>query len=156
MLSNLGSAGRAVYSKKVMGSASIGKNMDAANTFSVMTIMGSLMLLPVCLVVEPPGAVIAGFRAACASGGRAFLLHMLGSGLFYYLYDELALLALGRLDPVSHAVVNTMKRVVIVAVAIAVFQTPVTALGAAGSAIAVAGTLMYSLAKNKYPAPQAS
>merc|ERR1740121_1082397 len=108
------------------------------------------MLLPICLAVEPPSVIIAGFRAAYASDGRAFLLHMFGSGLCYYLYNELAFLALGRLDPVSHAVVNTMKRVVIVAVAIAVFRTPVTPLGVVGSVVAVAGTLMYSLAKQKH------
>jgi len=148
MLSNLGSAGRAVYSKKVMGTKSIGNNMDAANTFSVMTIMGSLLLLPICLLMEPPAAVVEGFRAAYASGGQDFLINMLGSGVCYYLYNELAFLALGKLDAVSHAVVNTMKRVVIVAVAIVVFRTPVSTLGIIGSAVAVAGTYLYSVAKS--------
>jgi len=140
MLSNLGSAGRAVYSKKVMAGAEIGENMDAANTFSVMTLMGTVMLLPLFLYFESPAAALAGLRLAIAKGGRNFLFDMFSSGLFYYLYNELAFLALGKLDAVSHAVVNTIKRVVIIVVAVFVFQTKITAVGAAGSAVAVAGS----------------
>jgi len=151
MLSNLGSAGRAVYAKKVMSGAKVGENMDAANTFSVMTLMGSVLLLPLWLYAEPPALALQGLRAALLGpGGKDFLMNMLGSGIFYYLYNETAFLALGKLDPVSHAVVNTMKRVAIIAVAIIVFSTPVTKLGLTGSAIAVVGTLLYSLAKARY------
>merc|ERR1712137_155379 len=95
--------------------------------------------------------MIAGFKAALAKGGFGFVKQMLFSGLFYYLYNEVAFMALGKLDPVSHAVCNTMKRVVIIIAAIIVFRTPVTGLGIAGSCIAIAGTLLYSLAKNKFP-----
>jgi len=147
MLSNLGSAGRAVYAKKVMSGKNIGENMDAANTFSVMTLMGTVMLLPLWLWFEPLKGVLPALQTALATKGNGFLANMLGSGMYYYLYNELAFLALGKLDPVSHAVVNTMKRVAIIVVAIVVFQTKVTKLGAAGSSVAVLGTLLYSLAK---------
>ena len=74
---------------------------------------------------------------------------MCWQGLFFYLYNEVAFLALGRVMPVTHAVANTMKRVVIVAATVIAFQTPITPLGAIGSGIALAGTLLYSLAKLK-------
>jgi solute carrier family 35 protein E1 len=151
MGSNLGSAARAVYSKKVMAGGNIGENMDSANTYAVLTIMATFMLLPIALAIEGPSAMLKGFAAAKAGAGMPFLLAMLYSGLTYYMYNEVAFLALGKLDPVSHAVCNAMKRVVIIIAAIIVFRTPVTGLGIAGSCIAIAGTLLYSLAKNKFP-----
>jgi len=91
-----------------------------------------------------------------------------------------AFLALSEVAPVTHAVGNTIKRVVIILASVIVFQNPLSPLGALGSAIAVGGcvttaqqlpnqliilsvctpnivsivvwyrTLLYSLAKNKY------
>ena len=63
---------------------------------------------------------------------------------------QVAFLALAEVAPVTHAVTNTVKRVVIILASILVFKTTITPLGAAGSAITVAGALLYALAKNKY------
>merc|ERR1712151_100749 len=119
--------------------------------YAVLTIMATFMLIPISFAIEGPSAMLKGFAAAKAAGGTPFLLAMLYSGFTYYMYNEVAFLALGKLDPVSHAVCNAMKRVVIIIAAIVVFKTPVTTLGIAGSSIAVGGTLLYSLAKNKFP-----
>mmetsp|Transcript_174237 Transcript_174237/g.553163 ORF Transcript_174237/g.553163 Transcript_174237/m.553163 type:complete len:430 (+) Transcript_174237:59-1348(+) len=150
MGSNVGSAARAVYSKKVMGGGDIGKNMDSANLYSVLTIMATFMLIPIAFAVEGPSAMLKGFNVAYAKGGMPFLMSMLYSGFFFYMYNEVAFLALSKLDPVSHAVSNTMKRVVIIITSVFVFHTAVTPLGVAGSSIAILGTLLYSLAKNKF------
>jgi len=150
MGSNIGSASRAVYSKKVMAGGNIGKNMDSSNVYAVLTIMATFMLIPISFAIEGPSAMLKGFHAAHAQGGMKFILQMIYSGFFYYAYNEVAFKALGKLDPVSHAVSNTMKRVVIIITAIVVFGTPVTPLGVAGSSIAILGTLLYSLAKNKF------
>jgi solute carrier family 35 protein E1 len=69
---------------------------------------------------------------------------------FYYLYNEVAFLALNEVAPVTHAVGNTIKRVVIILASVVVFRNPLSGLGALGSAIAIFGTLLYSLAKNKF------
>merc|ERR1712129_165771 len=135
--------------KKCMGSG-LGQNMTPANTFSVLTILGMLMLIPVALLAESPQAAYAAFDQALKKGGRTFLLHMLSSAFCYYMYNELAFLALGKLDPVSHAVVNTMRRVVIIMAAIVVFNTKISLLGGIGSGVAILGTLLYSLAKSKF------
>jgi len=149
MASNVGAAGRAVYSKKCMGS-SLGQNMTPENTFSVLTILGMLMLIPLALLAESPRVAYAAFHQALEKGGKTFLLHMFSSAFCYYMYNELAFLALGKLDPVSHAVVNTMRRVVIIMAAIVVFNTKISLLGGIGSGVAILGTLLYSLAKTKF------
>ena len=50
----------------------------------------------------------------------------------------------------THAVGNTIKRVVIIIASVIAFKTPISTLGIVGSSIAIFGTLLYSLAKNKY------
>jgi len=112
--------------------------------------MAFVLLVPIAFLMESPAAMIAGFKASYAVGGSKFVMSMLYSGLYYYLYNEVAFLALGQLDPVSHAVSNTMKRVVIIIASIIVFRTPVTTLGVIGSSIAILGTLGYSMAKNTF------
>ena len=72
------------------------------------------------------------------------------AGAFYYLYNEVAFLALGRVNPVTHAIGNTVKRVVIIIASVIAFKTPISSLGIIGSAIAISGTLLYSLAKSKF------
>lgn len=54
-------------------------------------------------------------------------------------YNEVAFLALNSVAPVTHAVGNTIKRVVIILASVIVFKTPMTTLGATGSAIAIFG-----------------
>merc|ERR1712187_371125 len=64
MGSNLGSASRAVYSKKVMSGGKIGENMDSANVYAVLTIMATFMLLPISFAIEGPTAMLKGFNVA--------------------------------------------------------------------------------------------
>lgn len=59
-------------------------------------------------------------------------------------------LALESVHPTTLAVGNTMKRVFIVVASLIVFKTPISKLGMVGSAIAVGGVLVYSLARQHY------
>jgi solute carrier family 35 protein E1 len=69
-------------------------------------------------------------------------------GISYYAYNEVAFLALGKVNPVTHAVGNTIKRVVIIVASVVAFKTPMSTGSIIGSSIAIAGTLLYSLAMN--------
>ena len=53
-----------------------------------------------------------------------------------------------QVNPVTHAVGNTIKRVVIIVASVIAFKTPMSTGSIIGSSIAIAGTLMYSLAMN--------
>lgn len=55
-------------------------------------------------------------------------------------------------SPVSFSVGNTMKRVVVVVSSVIFFQNPVSALNWAGSATAILGTYLYSMASDKHAA----
>merc|ERR1711988_288227 len=152
MMSNVASASRAILSKTVLSGKPMGENLTAPNLYAVLTIISFFMLLPLSLVLESPAMVKSTWAAAIADGATAGSLTTIIalSGIYYYLYNEVAFLALNAVAPVTHAVGNTIKRVVIILASVIVFQNPITGLGAAGSAIAIFGTLLYSLAKNKY------
>ena len=131
----------AALCQTVMSGKPVGENLNAANLYAVLTIIAFAMLAPVSLLVEPPTAVRAAWGAAVAGGTSAAELgrHIGLSGVFYYLYNEVAFLALSEVAPVTHAVGNTIKRVVIIFASVVVFKNPLTGLGALGSAIAVLG-----------------
>ena len=71
-------------------------------------------------------------------------------GFYYYAYNEVAFITLNQVSPVTHSIANTFKRVAIILATCFVFRNPLSPLGATGSAIAVAGTFLYSLTKAKY------
>ena len=149
MVSNFASAARGILSKKSMNK-SVGENMTPINLYGVLTVMASALLLPLCLVLES-NQYQSSFRRLKQSG----LLKTLGvqtflSGVFYYLYNEVAFLTLDKVSPVTHAVGNTIKRVVIIITSMLVFGTTMTQQGALGSALALVGVLLYSLAQNAY------
>ena len=92
-----------------------------------------------------------GIAVAAGTGGLSHLAILSAmSGAYYYLYNEVAFLALGRVNPVTHAVGNTIKRVVIIIASVIAFKTPISGLGIIGSSIAIFGTLLYSLSKSKF------
>jgi solute carrier family 35 protein E1 len=150
MLSNVSSAARGVLSKKTMSGKKIGENLDAQNLYAVLTAMSTLILIPLTLAMEGTGAVSA-FGKVVSSGkytqkGLSMLLAL--SGITYYAYNEVAFLALGKVNPVTHAVGNTIKRVVIIVASVVAFKTPMSTGSIVGSSVAIAGTLLYSLAMN--------
>merc|ERR1719174_3456330 len=127
MLSNVAGSFRGILAKKAMGKPQ-GENMTDANLYAVLTIMSFCALLPVSLMVEPPAKIMATWSAANAAGiGSGYILfNLLMAGICYYLYNETAFLALGRVTPVTHAVANTVKRIVIILASMSLFGTRMT------------------------------
>ncbi|CAM9453926.1 unnamed protein product [Choristocarpus tenellus] len=150
MISNGAAASRGVLAKASMDEPK-GENMDAGNLYAVMTIMATFMLAPFAAIVEGP-RLMGLWEAAIAAGhtSRAIYTGTILSGLLFYMYNEVAFYCLNAIHPVTHAVANTLKRVFLIAVSVIVFNHKLTPLGLAGSAVAIAGVLLYSLAKNHF------
>merc|ERR1711966_251332 len=156
MLSNVSSSLRGVLSKKTMSGKQIGENLDAQNLYAVLTALSTLILIPMTLAMEGT-AFLPAFKAAVADGAftNRSLSALLLRGATYYLYNEVAFLALGKVNPVTHAVGNTVKRVVIIVASVIAFKTPMSTGSIIGSSVAIAGTLLYSLAMNSVKAKKA-
>jgi len=150
MLSNVSSSARGVLSKKTMSGKKMGENLDAQNLYAVLTAMSTAILIPMMLAVEGTG-FFGAFGKLVANGSHTnkSLAMLLGlGGATYYAYNEVAFLALGKVNPVTHAVGNTIKRVVIIVASVIAFKTPMSTGSIIGSSVAIFGTLLYSLAMN--------
>eukprot|EP00922_Rhytidocystis_sp_ex-Travisia-forbesii_P054350 GHVS01080581.1.p1 GENE.GHVS01080581.1~~GHVS01080581.1.p1 ORF type:complete len:622 (-),score=158.15 GHVS01080581.1:338-2203(-) len=150
-MSNVGSAMRGIEAKKTLSNpTAIGHNLTAPNVYALLTACAATMLAPVALLDCKNWRPV--YEQAVANGHSPMDIakHILASGWWYYLYNEVAFVALQRLNPVSHAVANTVKRVFLILTSVLVFGSKFTAVGAGGSAMAVGGTLLYSLCKQKF------
>jgi solute carrier family 35 protein E1 len=169
-----------IFSKKVLDGKPLGENLTPANMFAVLTILGFLFILPVSLMVEGPGKVSSAWVAALARGyTNAQLFRLLSvSGFLYYIYNEVAFLALSEVAPVTPAVASTaklvaiilfcsclsqprqrargdqIKRTVIILASTLVFRNPVSKLGAIGLAFAIGGAMVYYNVKSKRKAKE--
>jgi len=150
LISNVAFASRAVLSKLTMNEP-VGKNMDAANLYGVLTMMAFALTIPVAFYFEG-GAVAATWAASTAIVGTPWLIkNIIINGMYYYLYNEVAFLTLNQVAPITHSIANTVKRVAIIVATCIVFQNPMSRIGVIGSSIAIAGTFGYSYAKQKWP-----
>lgn len=149
MVSNVASAARGIVGKESMVTPP-GKNMNAANLYAVMTILAAFMVAPISFGLEFK-QIIPTINSLCAAGkGKEVAFQTLMSGILYYLYNEVAFLCLDNVAPVTHALGNTIKRVVIIIASVIVFGNKMTMQGALGSGVAIFGVLLYSLAKNRF------
>jgi len=150
LISNVAFASRAVLSKLTMNEP-VGKNMDAANLYGILTMMAFVLTLPVAFYMEG-GILPAKWAASVAVVGTPWLVkNIIINGMYYYLYNEVAFLTLNQVAPITHSIANTVKRVAIIVATCIVFQNPMSRIGVIGSSIAIAGTFVYSYAKQKWP-----
>jgi solute carrier family 35 protein E1 len=136
---------RIVLAKKELSSDS--NTLSAANFFRVITIISAVELLPIAALIEG-GTIRRTWDAAISSGVSVNYLisNLLVSGFSYYCYNEVAFWILSSIHPITHAVGNSLKRVVIIIASVVILKAPISSQGMVGSAVAVLGTFLYSLA----------
>ena len=122
------------------------RGLDAANNYALLTCCSSALLLLPSFLGEGPQA-LAAFSAMAAP--IPFLLHLLGVGFLYYAYNEMGFRVLDLLSPVSAAVANSLKRVVVLLAAVLFLGEDVSRQKIIGAAIAISGVFLYSIAKAK-------
>ena len=122
------------------------RGLDAANTYALLTCCSaSVLLLP---AVATEGASAAATAAALDAAARVDLAkRLLTCGGFYYAYNEMGFRVLDLLGPVSQAVANSAKRVGILFAAVIFLGEKVSYRKFVGSAVAIGGVTLYSLAK---------
>mmetsp|Transcript_37606 Transcript_37606/g.82770 ORF Transcript_37606/g.82770 Transcript_37606/m.82770 type:complete len:438 (+) Transcript_37606:227-1540(+) len=152
VVSDLALALRNVYSKASMDTQSANDMppLSPANHFGVLTCVSAAISVPLAVVAEGPAAAAAWRVAAPTRAAALALLGQIGlTGLYFYGYSEVAMKALKNVHPVTHAIGNTLRRVIIMLVCMLVFRTPMTAVGAVGSALAVGGSYIYAMVKTQ-------
>lgn len=85
-------------------------NLGPANLFAVLTIIAFLTALPIALLMEGANAQAAWDKAIAGGQTPTGLAKTIAiSGFSFYMYNEVSFLALDAVDPVTHAVGNTIK-----------------------------------------------
>ncbi|CAM9307459.1 unnamed protein product [Chrysoparadoxa australica] len=150
MVSNSCAGLRSVFGKATMGKSK-GENMDAGNLYAVITILATIALTPLAFAME--GRQLSSLWAAAVNKGysEARLARVISlSGLFFYLYNEVAFRALDLIHPLTHSLGNTLKRVVMIIVSVLVLKHRFTPRGVGGCVMAIGGVMAYSVAKHHY------
>ncbi|KAL3833143.1 hypothetical protein ACJIZ3_007879 [Penstemon smallii] len=147
MASNLTNQTRNVFSKKFMVKKE--ESLDNINLFSIITIISFLLLTPIAVFME--GAKFSpSYLQNVANQGlsvKELCIKALLSGFCFHTYQQVSYMILQMVSPVTHAVGNSLKRVVVIVSSVIFFQTPVSPVNSLGTAMALAGVFLYSRAK---------
>lgn len=160
MMSNLGSSLRAIYSKVFMNKRkeNMAANPDApsdeltpANMYALITIWAILVSFPfaVWFEISELAASWSDAKETHEVSSQAITLSAMSSGVFYYVYNEVAFVTLNKVNAVTHSIANTFKRIILIIVTAIIFSEVFTAQKIIGSIVAIVGVFLYSLAKNK-------
>jgi len=120
------------------------------NQLFVLTMLGSAMSLPVVILTSLFGLQsLPGAWADAVNDISSLQLcfWFAESSLWFSFYQLSSFWVLSMLRPISHSVLNSIKRVVVIMAAIVFLHEPVTNLGIFGLFLATAGAIAYSLAK---------
>jgi solute carrier family 35 protein E1 len=149
MMSNLASASRGIVGKKTINQR-VGKNLTAQNLYAIMTILATLVLLPLTALLEGPAWAPTVSRLISSGQWKRYGMTCLVASLTYYTYNEVSFMALDNINPVTHALASTLRRVFIILSSMVVFGNQMTIMGALGSGLAVVGAMLYSTTKQYY------
>ena len=152
MISNLTFGFRAVWSKRAMNNI---KNLGSTGIYAWTTFISCLICAPGIFIFEK-GVWAAISDAVAAKGATAFYGSLLSVGILYHLYNQFAFNTLARVTPVSHGVCNVVKRIVIIATSVLFFGNVLTIQTKVGTAVALAGTYLYTEAVKAHKAKKAA
>jgi len=160
MASNFAFVTRNVLAAKLGGVGDMGEDQTErkTNQLAVLTAVAACVVFPIALLM--PGGLLSfpsAWQRALATGmPAAKLMKMMATSSFYFfMYQLSSFWVLSQVPPITHSVLNTLKRVVIIVVSIMVFRTPTSMKNAVGTMLAVSGVLLYSLTKKYYSKKEA-
>lgn len=156
MASNVTNQCRNVLSKKLMISKE--ETLDNINLFSVITIISFILLVPSAILLEGVKFSPSYLQSAANQGLniRELCIRSLLAGFCFHSYQQVSYMILQMISPVTHSVGNCVKRVVVIVSSVIFFQTPVSPINSLGTAVALAGVLLYSKAKRMKRKPKAA
>nr|XP_043634801.1 phosphoenolpyruvate/phosphate translocator 2, chloroplastic-like [Erigeron canadensis] len=147
MASNVTNQSRNVLSKKFMVRKE--EALDNINLFSVMTILCFIMLVPCAILLEGLKLTPKYMQFAASQGinVKELCVRFVLAGFCFHSYQQVSYMILHMVSPVTHAVGNCVKRVVVIVSSVIFFQTPVSPVNSLGTGLALAGVFMYSRVK---------
>merc|ERR1712224_932552 len=125
------------------GSAGIADRFGSVgNIFAVTIINMFLMLVPVVALLE--GSKYGAFFSTLKTSA-ILKTNLLASGLWFFLYNELATIVVKKTGAVTQSVLNTAKRVIVIVVVALVLGESLGMIKLVGCAIGIGGVFLYSV-----------
>mmetsp|Transcript_35510 Transcript_35510/g.90735 ORF Transcript_35510/g.90735 Transcript_35510/m.90735 type:complete len:395 (-) Transcript_35510:120-1304(-) len=148
-LANLFAAFKANENAKLMSTPGISDRLEnVGNQFAWTTILAFLISVPVMIAKE--GSKWGAF-CTLAKTNNIVLMNMLASGIWFYLYNELATMTIKKTSAVTQSVANTAKRVIVIVGVAIVLGESLAPLKLIGCAIGIGGVFLYSIIDNIFP-----
>jgi solute carrier family 35 protein E1 len=142
-IANVFAAIKANENKKLMNTEGLSDRLGSiGNQFALTTINSFLFCLPLMLLTE--GRKLGAFWELCKTT-PVILNNMVFSGLWFYLYNELATLTIKKTGAVTQSVANTAKRVIVIIVVAIVMGESLGFLKLLGCGIGIGGVFLYSI-----------
>ena len=143
LLANLGFSARAVLAKRLRSvQAGGGGGGDDVRLFFAVSVQGAMMLLPAAALVD--GGTLLAAPAGFAWG--AYVARLALNGLAYSVYNLLSFMVLSRVNVATHAVLNAVRRLLMIVFTSYYFGELRTTLNTVGVVVAVGGVCLYALA----------
>jgi solute carrier family 35 protein E1 len=128
---------------KLMGAEGIKDRFGSVgNIFAVTIINMFLMLIPVVVLLE--GSKYGAFFSTLKTS-TILKTNLLASGLWFFLYNELATLVVKKTGAVTQSVLNTAKRVIVIVVVALVLGESLGMIKLVGCGIGIGGVFLYSI-----------
>ncbi|KAF2308501.1 hypothetical protein GH714_010072 [Hevea brasiliensis] len=137
MASNVTNQSRNVLSKKFMVDKE--EKLDNINLFSVITIISFILLVPTAIFLDGYKFTPSYLQSAANQGlnVRELCLRSLLTGFCFHSYQQVSYMILEMVNPVTHAVGNCVKRVVVIVSSVIFFQTPISPINSLASNLAL-------------------
>jgi len=140
---NLFAAVKGNENKKLMTTAGIKDRLGSVgNQFAITMINSTLFCIPLMLIRE--GHKLGDFVQLCQTN-PVVPSNVLFSGLWFYLYSELATRTIKKTGAVTQSVLNTAKRVIVIVVVALVMGESLGPLKLIGCLIGIGGVFLYSI-----------
>ena len=145
--SNLAFSGRAVLTKSLKRDhPSVQVTRSDACLFYHVCRCGLGLLIPFALLLDAR-PLLASFTSGVPGGAvRAGILLAL-NGLAHALYNGVSFVVLAKVSITTHAVLNIVRRVLVIAIAASIFSTPISKFNWVGVSLAVLGVVAFAQSK---------
>jgi drug/metabolite transporter (DMT)-like permease len=141
MVSNLCFASRSVYSEAVFKT----RLLDDLNLYTVVCAGAALVVAPIWAFTDLPK--LTSRQATVSHTWLAFVLELGLCGALHFIYNTFSFMILSRTSPLTHVVLHAVRRMIVIAFAIAWFSTSITAVNVLGMTLVFLGVFWYAHAK---------
>eukprot|EP00928_Gymnodinium_smaydae_P074001 TRINITY_DN57090_c0_g1_i1.p1 TRINITY_DN57090_c0_g1~~TRINITY_DN57090_c0_g1_i1.p1 ORF type:complete len:400 (-),score=63.72 TRINITY_DN57090_c0_g1_i1:106-1305(-) len=145
-IANVFAAIKANENKKLMNTEGLRERMGSVgNQFAVTMISSFLFCLVLMIITE--GSKFGQFVELVRGGGMGTVVlnNLVASGIWFYLYNELATITIKKTGAVTQSVLNTAKRAVVILGVAMVLGESLDRLKLIGSMVCIGGVFLYSI-----------